>query len=228
VEETAPKTSKGRNPWAIVGASFVLLFALAVLAAGVAIDWANASKRDSAGYFSTGFHRYATPTRAIESETLDVDAGVPKWLFDRHFAKVRITTRSADPAKPVFIGIAKRDALDSYLGSASHATIKNLEFSPFSLSYDNAAGRARPGRPAGENIWAAKASGPGTQTLTWKVTSGKWAAAVMNADASPPVAVDAKLGAKVGLFNWLGIVLTAVGGVMTLGGVALVYLAIRE
>ncbi|MFL5826536.1 MAG: hypothetical protein ACJ76V_08440 [Thermoleophilaceae bacterium] len=227
MEVTAPKTSK-RSPWAIVAASFVVLFALAVLSAGVAIDWANATKRDPAGYFSTKYHRYATGTRAIESQTLNVDAGVPKWIFDRHFANVRITARSADPSKRVFIGIAKRDALDSYLASASHATIKHLDFNPFSVSYTNVAGGALPGSPPSESIWAVKASGAGTQTLTWKATSGKWAAAIMNADASPRVAVDAKLGAKVDLFNWLGIVLTIVGGIMTIGGAVLVYLAIRE
>ncbi|HEX8856816.1 MAG TPA: hypothetical protein VF752_14560 [Thermoleophilaceae bacterium] len=227
MEATAPETKK-RSPWAIVGASIVVLFSLAVLAAGVAVIWANATQRDSDGYFATKFHRYATPTRAIESQTLDVDAGVPKWIFDRHFAKVRITARSADPSKPVFIGIAKRDALDSYLRSTTHSTIKNLEFNPFSVSFNNVAGRARPEPPASNSIWAAKASGTGTQTVTWKVTGGKWAAAVMNADASPRVAVDGKLGAKVDLFNWLGIVLTAVGGVMTIGAGVLLYLAIRE
>jgi hypothetical protein len=76
-------------------------------------------------------------------------------------------------------------------------------------------------------LWAASASGVGTQTLTWKVRDGDWSVVLMNADGSRGVAADVDLGAKLSFLLWVAIGLL-IGGVLVTGGsTALVVLAAR-
>ena len=63
--------------------------------------------------------------------------------------------------------------------------------------------------------------------LTWEVESGDWTVVIMNADASPGVDTDARLGIKVGWFLPATIALLAGGLVLLLGGTALAIIAGR-
>jgi hypothetical protein len=48
--------------------------------------------------------------------------------------------------------------------------------------------------PKQQAFWAAAASGPGLQHLTWTVAPGTWAVVVMNADGSRPVVAELTAG----------------------------------
>lgn len=61
---------------------------------------------------------------------------------------------------------------------------------------DSPAGERAPAKPAGEDFWAASASGLGTQEITWDLQPGRWSLVVMNADASRPVWADVQAGAR--------------------------------
>jgi len=147
-----------------------------------------------------------------------VDAGGSDWIWnDNWLGKVRIRAEGAS-AKPLFIGIGPEPAVAGYLGRVAHADVEDIELDPFRVTYRQVAGAA-PGRPpTAQNFWAASASGPGSQTVTWKVRDGDWSVVLMNADGSRGVAADVDLGAKLSFLLWVAIGVL-VGGVLLLGGV---------
>ena len=68
---------------------------------------------------------------------------------------------------------------------------------------------------------AARAAGPGTQTLTWPDRSGSWMAAAMNADGSWPVAVRISVAAPLPSLPWIAAGLVAGGILVLAAGLAL-------
>jgi hypothetical protein len=174
----------------IAAATVVGLIALLVGAAGVTGVWAIVGKSDHT-YISTGTHRYAASGRAIVSDPLHVGR-IPDWLT----ARIRVATTSAG-GKATFVGVARKTDVDRYLARVAHSTVEDVDYSPFKVAYGTIAGSAVPARPSAQAFWAVSAVGRGTQTVTWKIREGQWRVVVMNADGSPKVAADAKVGASV-------------------------------
>ena len=128
----------------------------------------------------------------------------------------------------IFVGVARESDVEAYLRGVPHQEITDVRFDPFRTDYrsEHAGGRATPEPPADQDIWVADATGSGTQTLTWDVEPGRWAAVVMNADGSPAVVADVDAGLKTGallpLLVALGVgalVLFGLGAALILGGV---------
>ena len=128
-------------------------------------------------------------------------AGVPEALLGD--AKL---TATSDNAKDVFIGIARTSQVRAYLAGVEHVTLVDLAGS--NPVYRTTSGSAPTTAP--EQVdWAAQSSGAGRQEITWPVENGNWTVVVMNADASPDVAVEASAGAEVPALQVLiGILLT--------------------
>lgn len=180
----------------LIAASVLGLLSLGLLAAGGGLLWAD-SKKDEEGYISTGFDPFATDTRALATEDLDIDATGVGWLIDDdRYGKVRLRAQSQD-GKAVFVGIARTRDAARYLSGVHHDLVTDLEYDPFRADYREQAGSRRPGAPGDQRFWAASAQGAGTQTLTWDVEHGNWSVVVMNADASPNVDVEVRAGAEV-------------------------------
>jgi hypothetical protein len=93
-------------------------------------------------------------------------------------------------------------------------------------TYLRHAGQRAPAPPSSETFWAASVEGTGTQTLTWPAQSGQWAVVVMNADASPGVAVEATAGAHTDLLLPIGIGLLIAALVLLGAGAALIVAAV--
>ena len=178
---SSPPLSGGRLAVVIAGA-LIALFATLLLMAGAAIYWAD-GKKDDDGYFSTRSERFVTTTYAIASDDLDV-SGIP--LGKDRYGKVRLKVRDRG-GKPVFAGIARTSDVDAYLAGSAHATLTDVDFSPFEASYRATTGDRQPAPPAAQDIWVASAHGAGTQTLDWDVEDGNWSVVVMNADGSARV-----------------------------------------
>ena len=180
----------------LIAASVLGLLSLGLLAAGGGLLWAD-SKKDEEGYISTGFDPFATDTRALATEDLDIDATGVGWLIDDdRYGKVRLRAQSQD-GKAVFVGIARTRDAARYLSGVHHDLVTDLEYDPFRADYREQPGSRRPGAPGDQRFWAASAQGAGTQTLTWDVEHGNWSVVVMNADASPNVDVKVRAGAEV-------------------------------
>jgi len=204
--------------------SILGFFALLLLAAGIALFSIDDERTD--GYLTTDTHTFSSPTRALTTESLDVDTDAPDWLFSTDtFGHVRIDPRSTDAAEPIFVGIAPTRDVNAYLDQVQHDEITDVDLDPFTLDRSRQAGEGRPALPAAQTFWAA--SSTDGRPLDWKVRSGEWSVVMMNADASPGVSVDASVGADAPFIRDLAWWLTIPGAGLGLIAVILIALGIR-
>jgi hypothetical protein len=194
----------------------------ALLVGTGALTWGYATQRDDAGYFTSHRVRIETVTAAMHSQSIDLgsDARPHRWPFgDGELATVRMRA-TAREGEQIFIGIAHTSDIETYLTGIAHDEVTSINWSHGDVvEYSRTDGAASAMPPTDQTFWAASASGPGAQTLTWDVQGGNWSIAVMNPDGSSGVATDVSMGVKVhalvGLMIGLG-----VGSVLLLGGAA--------
>jgi hypothetical protein len=216
-DQTTPAPARrqsGGKIAAIVTGSIAGMLALAAIVAGGLLLLGD-SQTDRDGYLSSASEHYQTNTHAIATENLDVDGDVPGVVTEDLIGKLRLRI-SPNGDKPVFVGIAPTHEVTRYLSDSAHATLTDVEFSPFHATYRTEQGTERPERPADRHIWAASAQGSGTQSLTWDVKSGNWSVVVMNADGSAGVDAGVSAGVRIG---WIEL-----AGWSSLGGGALLAL----
>jgi hypothetical protein len=212
--DTTVPAPRSRRPGAAritIGAT-VGVIALLLVAAGIAGIVARASS--DGGYISTGTHGYASSGRAIVTDAMGVGA-FPDWLV----ARLRVKATSG---KPLFVGVGRRVDVDRYLAGVAHSTIEDVDYGPFDISYSSQPGSVIPARPSAQTFWTASSTGAGPQTVSWKVQNGSWRIVVMNADGSPRVATDARVGATVHGALVVVLVALALGLALLVGAVALV------
>ena len=205
----------------LVLGTILAMLGLGSLAAGTAALWANGAQQDGQ-YFTTASEPFSVSTYALTSPGNEGIAAqnMPAHLpFDVGSIKFR-----AESTKPgaVFIGIAPEAAVDRYLAGVAHSEVTKIGGSPFSTQYREVPGTATPAAPHDQSFWTASASGPGAQEVSMKLQTGAWAVVVMNADASPQVAVNLQAGFRSDLLQPLGIGLLVGGGVLLLIGVPLI------
>jgi len=215
----APARNRTGPLAATVTGAIAAFFAVVLIAGGAALLWVSSHKTDAAGYYTTATHEYSTPTRALASDSIDVDADAPDWVLSSDtLGRVRIDPRPADSGKPVFVGIARTRDVGAYLDQVQHDEVTDVDVNPFTLDKTRRAGEGRPAVPAAQTFWAASSSDG--RALDWKVRSGEWSVVMMNADGSPGVHVEAAVGAKVPFVRELGWWLMIPG--IALGALALV------
>lgn len=221
----SPSTNPGLGAGHIIAIALGAILALAgfgsLLGAG-ALGWANATQRDSQGFFSTSTERFTTSTYAITSDRIDLhsDAGPGDWFVNNeNIATVRIQAKSAGD---VFVGIGAQADVERYLAGVAHDEVAAVDYRPFSATYRRSAGTAAPTTPGAESFWVARSTGEGTRTLRWEPTSGAWAVVVMNSDATPKVNADIALGLRVSFLGWLISALGIGGTIALLAGAGLI------
>jgi hypothetical protein len=209
----------------VVLGSIVMLVSLAILAGGGALLWADKTQRDSAGYFTKSGERFATGTYALTHDGVKI--GNPDWIDLGKLATVRVGAEAANPARSVFVGIARTRLVNAYLAGVAHADVNDIDYDPFKASYQRIPGTRTPAPPTSQHFWAASASGPGRVAISWPIESGNWSLVVMNADGSRPVAADVDFGAKVSYLGWATVGLFAGGAVLLSVAVLLLFLGAR-
>jgi hypothetical protein len=142
----ASRFNRGRVPRLVFG-GLGLLWALGFIGAGATATWALGSKRDGSGYFATSTHYFHTSSYAFATESLDATNGWVSWA-DRLGGRVRITAKSVDARKPLFIGIARTEDVDRYLANVEYDEVGDLKLDPFSVQYHRQSGGAPRMRPA--------------------------------------------------------------------------------
>jgi len=211
----AQTSTRSKGKIALIAGGVVLaLLALAVAAAGGTGIWAATSQKDAHGFVSTGKHAFDSQARAITSEGVDLETGIPQWLI----GKIRIETGAT--SRPLFVGIARTSDVDAYLAGVDRAVVTDVGFDPFRVSYSQHAGTRSPSAPASQHFWVASTQGSGRRALTWETRSGSWTVVAMNADGSPGVRADLSAGASFPHALWIAIGVTAVG-LLLLTGAAL-------
>lgn len=176
--------------------------------AGIALIGVHLFGRDGDGYYTTDTEQLASARYAVASDAIDLgpqEAGVDAGDFD---AKLKITLSPVND-KPVFVGIGPRDDVDRYLRGVGLSQVD--DFGDGATRYTQVRGDAPAAAPSAQRFWVAQAEGDGQQTVTWDVKSGTYTAVVMNADASPGIAVEGEAGVKIGWLIWVGIGLAVVG-----------------
>lgn len=207
---------------AIVIGSLLAVAGIGSLVGAGVLGWANATQRDSQGFFSTSTERFTTPTDAITSDRIDLNsgAGPGDWFTNNdNVATVRIKAKTSGG---VFVGIGPQADVERYLANVAHDEVANVIYRPFAVTYRRSAGTLVPTRPADEAFWVAKIDGEGTKTLTWAPTAGAWAVVVMNADATEVVNADVALGLRVSFLGWVISGLAVGGALLLASGAALV------
>ncbi|MFJ5956432.1 DUF4389 domain-containing protein [Paenarthrobacter sp. NPDC092416] len=172
---------------------FLSVFGFTLAAAGAAATWL-AAVQDNGAFFTSPTERYTVSSYALVSPQLDaVGEGTPQRLpFDVGTLRLRAT--AADPGRDIFIGIAPQNEVESYLAGVHHTELQEVKFQPFRPVYRNVPGSSSAKPPGAQQFWAASATGPGEQELTWNIAAGNWTVVVMNADASTGVSADLQAG----------------------------------
>jgi hypothetical protein len=220
VTPTAPsKWTGGRIAMVVVG-GLLALVALCLLIGGAYGLWLHTTQR-SDGYVMTSSERFTTGSYALATRTLRISSDVPSFLYGRDWlGDVRIRGESANPARPLFIGIARKDDVDRYLAGVAHSDVVDINANPFGTTYRPSYRDQPGGKPA-------IPTGPGSQALTWSVKKGRWAIVVMRPDASRGVSADLAAGAKLPALLWASIGLLVLGLLISGGAAALIYAGSR-
>jgi hypothetical protein len=209
----------------LISGVVLALFGFGAAVGGGGLLWAQSERTDD-GYLTSPTYKLETDGSALTAEEIHLGGPTPgDWVpwFARF--EVRIDVEAVDGA-PVFAGFAPRRDVDGYLDGVAHAEVARLGVRSDDVTYRSSAGSVVPEPPAGQGFWVASTEGPGAQRLTWQAEPGTWALVVMNADASPGIAVQASAATPGGFLLPVGIALL-IGGLVLLGiAVALVLVAV--
>ena len=204
----------------LVFGSLGLLVGLALIGGAIAGIVGLENNRDATGYFITHTHHYQTSSYALSTESLNV--GSVTGALETRLLRLRITATSNDAARPLFIGIARTEDVARYLARVQHDELRDINFDPFKVDYRRIGTGAPRALPSTQSIWHTRASGTGTQTISWPVKKGQWSAVVMNANGSRNVSVDAQLATRLSGAWWFVAAFIAFGAMSLAGGIALV------
>jgi Domain of unknown function (DUF4389) len=211
----------GRIVAVVIGA--VLVFqGVAGLVATAGVAWFDQVSRDDSGYVTSPKQTFETNAYALTTETITIDA-IGQDLPGDIVGDVRLRVDGVADA-PVFVGIAPKFEVDSYLAGVGVSRVDDLGDNP---TYDVTVG-GEPAEPPGQqSFWAESSDGTGTQTLLWDPEPGDWTVVVMNASGEAGLAVTADVGATLPALDWLTVVLL-IGSLLLLAiGGLIIWLALR-
>src|SRR5215218_4028195 len=194
---TQPPTDRmgaGRVVALVLGIVLLLLPGLGLLAGGGVLLWADQNERAGDGFLYSAEDSFSTPAYAMLSEQIDLSTGADWVPVSAALGTTRVEVTGADD---VFVGIAPVDQAQAYLGDVERTVIDDLGVEATAADQRLIPGGAPTGPPTEQDFWVAQASGTGTQQLSWEPADGDWTLVVMNADGSPEVSVDARIGATV-------------------------------
>ena len=208
---TAGPPPAGRTPARIVSvviSAFLVLCSLGLLGAGGTALWAQTAKGPG-GYLNLGTRTFSTDGYALASGKAELQRATGGWNWaPALFGTVRLRVTPARGTAPVFLGIAPAAAAAHYLAGVSYSVTRITATRPVYSAHSGGPPAVPPGRAG---IWAARATGPGPQTLTWPVKSGTWTVVAMYANGSRPVSVRVTAAATLPALPWLAFGLLAGG-----------------
>jgi hypothetical protein len=209
----------GRITSAVIGVVLVVC-SLGLLGGGAGALWATTAHRHG-GYVDLGTQSYRTTGHALASRQLELSTASGTWDVARSlFGTVHVRITSVPGGTPVFAGIAPAGAADRYLSGVAYATVTGTAGGH--PSYARHFGGAPAVLPAQARIWVVKSTGPGTQTLSWPVSDGRWTLVAMNADGSAPVSVRVNVAATLPALPWVATGLLIAGVVFLAAGALLI------
>jgi hypothetical protein len=204
----------------------VALVGLSPLLGGITGLWMYA-QRDDDGFYTTAERPFRSDGHAITT-TDEISGMGPDVFYGRALiGPVRIAGSSTDPDQDMFIGIGPSDEVAAYLNGVQHSELVDLNVWPFVVDYDERTGGAPATEPTQQHFWRASETGAGPLLLETELPEGNWKAVVMNADGSAPVDAEFSVGATLPVLAWSMLLALVLGGVLVLGGTALIASGLR-
>lgn len=221
---TAGAWTAGRVGAVVIGA--ILLFAgTGMLVGGSTLAYADTTQRDD-GYVMSPDRDFATDSYALTMGDIVLEGAGLNWTVDVIIGDARVEVTPAD-GREIFVGLAPTSDVADYLRDTEHLRIQN--FGPIARASERERpGGAPPAPPGDLDIWEAQAQGSGPQTMIWTPAAGDWTVVVMNADASPGLDVEARIGATAPGLVWLWITMLVIGVVALAVGALLIALSSRR
>jgi hypothetical protein len=220
-----PATAPAGTGWsggrvtAVVAGSLLVVTALGVAVGSAVLMAADRGGRDADGFVTTGPMPVTTPGYAVVLDPVELEAGAGAAELGTTLGDVRVSATGSG-SSAVFIGIGPADDVEAYLAGVQRTSLAG------SGDDGRSARQVLPGGapgtpPTQQTFWVTSDSGPGARQLTWTAAEGRWAAVVMNADGSRPVAAQLTAGATAPALRtlWTGM---AVGAAVALLAGALV------
>ena len=213
-----------RVPFVVLGV-IVGIAGLGLLAGGAGTLWLRTVHGDADGFVVSPWYDFSSDGYAVTSPNIDLDAAPREFAPWIASADTRLRASASEEGGAVFVGIAPTTEVEAYLDGVAHSEVADLGDDPDEVDYRQRGGEAAPRAPAAHDIWAAQASGTGTQTLTWEPTPGEWSAVIMNADGSRGVSVAATGGIAAAMLTPVGVGLLVAGAIVLLIAAALLLIA---
>jgi len=212
----------------ILGIVLAIAGALSV-ASGAFVLSLDSRYGDHSGFFSTPTQTIGSNGFALTAPNINgqLTGEWQRWGLSHARTTVRVTGSSKLPGA-VFIGIGPTAEVSTYVSGVARDRITSIDLRAGSVEYDHVDGTAIPAPPEAQDFWVAKVAGTGSQTLEWTLSEGDWAVVIMNADGSPPVAVDMRLAARFGIIKLLIVGLLAGGVILLAIGLTLILVGARR
>ncbi|HJP75788.1 MAG TPA: hypothetical protein VJ914_16085 [Pseudonocardiaceae bacterium] len=189
---------------------------IAAAVGGFGLSLANGGNGDN-GYVSLGNARFQGSGYAVTTDGYDWSTAN---LAGAGYGTVRVQVTAADP-KPIFIGVARADAIQHYLTDVAYSTA--APGANKKIAYTDHQGNAPTTPPAHAGVWLASATGSGTQTFQFDVHAnpGNLVLVAMNADGTPVVGGTITTAATAPGLTGIGAGVLAAGVLAIAGGVVL-------
>ena len=232
VEPTAPSRWTGGRIAMIVAGSLLALIAVGALVLGAYGLWLHTTQR-SDGYVMTSSERFSTGTYALATRTLHISSDVPSFLYGGDWlGDVRIRGESANPARPLFIGIAREEDVDRYLAGVAHSEVVDVNANPLGTTYRpsyRVRAGGQPATPPGRaRFWVASVAGQGSRALTWRVRAGALGGCRHAARRLARGVRRPRRRRQAAGYSWGSISLLVFGMLTLAGAAALIYFGTRE
>jgi hypothetical protein len=222
----ARKPTRTGRVLALVLGVLLLLPGLGLLGGGGTLLWAHHLDR-SDGFVVSPREGFSSVGHALVSDRIDLSA-VSSWLpVPGTLGTARLEVTGTGP-RTVFVGIAPAADARAYLDGVQRTVVDGLGFDAPATDGDQLPGGEPPGPPADQDFWIAEATGRGTQEVTWEPADGDWMFVVMNADGSPLVGVEARIGAELPALGGIGWGALTVGSLVSFAAVRLLVRGLRQ
>lgn len=223
----------------------IILIAVVMLIASFGMIMGGTSLRtiqdlvvDEEGFITSDPAEIDVSGYAIVLEDMDFDVDPVAWRwFQRRggLFTLRVITKSNDPSKEIFIGIAEANDISAYLDDVEYQRVidANFELDNYDLALSDSDFVLHPGGapsvpPTVHSYWVTHAVSTDLQELRWEPEAGNYYAVIMNADGSDGIKADVQIGVKIPVFGSIGNILLTVG--LFFGGIAvlLLYFTLRR
>jgi hypothetical protein len=209
---------------ALVLGILLLLPALALIAGGGVLLWADQSERDD-GFLMSPTGSVSTDGYALVSDRIELSTSGDWVPVSGALGTTLVQATATGP--DLFVGIGPSDEVAAYLGTVQRAVIDDLGNDGAVIGRE-VSGDAPAGPPAAQQFWTEQASGGGRQQLEWDPDGGDWTVVVMNADGSAGVDADLRVGAELPALTGIAWGLLIGGVVLTAIAVLIIVLAARR